>query len=310
MENREKRRFVLGWLGRLGRTSVAAARSYSERGGSQQAAAISFRVLFSLVPLIALIVSVVDLLLPEDRREQLTQWILGSLSASPGLEDSIRRALAAGGISSSVAGLVAVVGLLWGATGMMGAIRRAFATIWDEAGRPFVRGKLLDLALVFGTSFVVLVGFALGLLVQAIAGLERRFAGVVGLDSTEITFLSGTTSAAATSALVFGCLLVLYRTAAPVRPRWAALWPGALVGAAGFELATVGYREYLARFKDLSVIYGSLGALLGFMLVVYVGAAATIFGAAIVARWPERRPRPAAAVTEGVSGGAGAQGRS
>lgn len=70
------------------------------------------------------------------------------------------------------------------------------------------------------------------------------------------------------------------------------MWPGALVGAIGFELATVAYGEYLARFRDLSVVYGSLGAVLGFLLVVYAGAVALLFGAEIVAALPGGKPAP------------------
>ena len=56
-------------------------RGYSLHGLSQQAAAIAFRVLFSLVPLVALTVSLLDLVLPERLSERLVDWVLGSCSA-------------------------------------------------------------------------------------------------------------------------------------------------------------------------------------------------------------------------------------
>jgi membrane protein len=68
----------------------------------------------------------------------------------------------------------------------------------------------------------------------------------------------------------------------PVRPRWKTLLPGAAVGAVGFELVTIAYGWYLARFGDLTDLYGSLGALLGFLLVVYAGVVAILIGAEIV----------------------------
>ena len=47
----------------------------------------------------------------------------------------------------------------------MGSIRFAFETIWSTAHhRPFVRGKLLDVAFVLGVGIVAIVGF----------GLDRR----------------------------------------------------------------------------------------------------------------------------------------
>ena len=54
------------------------------------------------------------------------------------------------------------------------------------------------------------------------------------------------------------------------------------MGAIGFELTTIAYGWYLTQFSDRSV-YGSLGALLGFLLVVYWGVVAMLLGAEIVA---------------------------
>jgi membrane protein len=68
---------------------------------------------------------------------------------------------------------------------------------------------------------------------------------------------------------------------------------GAAVGAIGFVIATVAYGWYLAQFSEFNVVYGSLGALLGFLLVVYAGVVAMLVGAELCAGWsvtpPERR---------------------
>jgi membrane protein len=68
--------------------------------------------------------------------------------------------------------------------------------------------------------------------------------------------------------------------------------PGAAIGAIGFVLATTACGTHLARFGDLSAVYGSLGAVLGFLLVVWAGAIAMLFGAEIVAGWPPRAAKP------------------
>ena len=109
-----------------------AGRAYGRHGLAQQAAAISFRVLFSLVPLLALVVYAVDLVLPAGRRQALDDWIVRSAAGSANLEHSVRQALAGVGGTVSVAGAIALVGLLWAASGMMGSIRAAFLTIWES----------------------------------------------------------------------------------------------------------------------------------------------------------------------------------
>ena len=279
------------WLRRFWSALRTALRGYSRHADSQQAAAIAFRVLFSLVPLAALTVAVVDLVIPEEQREEVVEWVIETLSGSTGLEESVRRALAQGTTTASVAGLVALAGLIWAASGMMGAIRRAFHAIWASATPgSYIRGKILDFAVVFGTGIVVIVAFGLGIVVDAVFDAGSDIGAAFGIESTG-GWLAAAATSAATLGLIFASFVGLYRLLPTTAPRWEALWPGAAVGAVGFQLATTGYSFYLSRFGELSVVYGSLGALLGFMLVVWAGAIVMLFGAEIVAGWPEQEPR-------------------
>ncbi len=270
-----------------------AVRGYGEHGLSQQAAAISFRLLFSLVPLIALTLSMLDLLLPADLAERLADWLVGDLGGAEHLEDSVGRSLVGGRATASVAGLVALGGLVWAASGLMGSIRIAFRTIWAGAPRrPYVRGKALDLVLALATGIVVVAGFGLSIVTEALAQLGGSLGDALGLTDVG-DWLGDAIGIAASLALTFACCVVLYRFVPPVAPPTRALLIGAAAGAIGFEVATVAYGWYLAQFGELSVVYGSLGALLGFLLVVYAGVVAMLVGAELCAGWsatpPERR---------------------
>jgi membrane protein len=260
----------------------ASTRGYGAHSLSQHAAAISFRVLFSLVPLVALTVSLLYLLLPSDLAERLVDWLFGELAGAPELEDTVERAVVGARGTASVAGLIALAGLIWGATGVMSSMRFAFRAIWETAHRrPFVRGKLLDVALVFATGLVVIVGFALAVVAEAIAQLGGNLGDALGLTGSGDR-LGEALGIGASLFVTLVCFAALYRVVPPVRPRWKALLPGAVVGAVGFQLVTIAYGWYLARFGDLADLYGSLGALLGFLLVVYAGVVAILIGAEIV----------------------------
>jgi membrane protein len=291
----------------LARWVVGLARSYSLHGDSQQAAAIAFRVLFSLVPLFALLVSVLDLVLPKKQRDALVHWLVNSVSGSSGLEDSLRRALEHGSATPSLTGLIAVLVLAWGASGMMASIRRAFANIWADAPRrDYVRGKLVDFVLVLSSGLVLVLAFGASIVVQTLSRLGADLGHEAGLSGLAGWFGTGV-SLFATLLFVFVCLLGLYRAVPPLESPWSALWPGALVGAACLELATLGYRFYLDHFSNLSGVYGTLGALLGFLLVVYVGAAAMLVGAEIVAARPPRASHESSAARSVARGDRGLQ---
>ena len=76
-ERPDRARRALAGLVRLARELVAA---YGRHQVSQHAAAIAYRVMFSLVPFVALVVSVADLVLPAGRREQFVDWVLRRLA--------------------------------------------------------------------------------------------------------------------------------------------------------------------------------------------------------------------------------------
>jgi membrane protein len=265
------------------RAVASAVRGYGEHALSQQAAAISFRVLFSLVPLVALTVSLLELLLPVDYAERFADWLVGDLGGAEHLEDSVDRAVVGGRATASVAGLVALGGLLWAASGLMGSIRVAFQTIWaGTPRRPYVRGKVLDLVLVLATGIAVVAAFGLTVVTEAVAQLGGSLGDALGVTHVG-DWLGEAIGIAASLALTFACCIVLYRFVPPAKSSWRALLVGATAGAIGFEVATVAYGWYLAKFGDLSVVYGSLGAVLGFLLVVYAGVVAMLVGAELVA---------------------------
>jgi membrane protein len=277
------------WLDRwpLGRAARGAAVGYRRHATAQLAAAVSYRMLFSLVPLVAFVVSVADLLLPDEQRNAVARWLA---EAVPGraLDRSIQQALDTSDTTATIAGLVSLAVLLWAASGLMAALRIAFRLIWEnDLRRTYVRSKLLDFAFVLGVGLVAVAGLGATLLVDALEQLGSGLRRAVGVD-TQGQVLAVVAEVLASTALTFGILLVLYRTLPPVAPRLRALWLPALLAAISFHVATAAYAAYLARYGDVAATYGPLGAVLGFLLVVYVGITVVLLGAELVAAWPER----------------------
>ena len=279
---------VRKWFGghRLGYAILGAKSGYTRHATSQLAAAISFRMLFSLVPLVAFVVSLADLLLPDERRNAVAHW-LATVVPGRALDTSVKQALTGSRVTPTIAGVVSLAFLLWAASGMMGAIRIAFRIIWEnDLRRRYVRSKLLDFALVVGVGVVAVAAFGATLLTQVLAEIGRDLSRAIGTD-TQGRAVAAAAEVLASTALTFAILVTLYRTVPPVAPRLGAVWPPALLATVGFHLATAVYALYLARYGDLTAVYGPLGAVLGFLLVVYVGVIVILLGAELVAAWPE-----------------------
>ena len=268
---------------RLARRPIAFVREIVGRYGrddcSQHAAAIAFRALFALVPLLTLILAVIDLLLPDETRSQVTEWLVETIQAPSQLVQSVDGTLGRSN-ASGIAAIVSTVGLAWTASGLIAAVRTALSQIWDAPRESFARGKLRDTALVLSAGMLALAAFTLSLVAQAISAVGADVRHALGLSAGGDLFSSTANFGAALGATMLG-FLVLYRIGTTRQPRFGALWRGALVGAIGYQLATRVYSEYLKRFGDLSLVYGTAGAVLGFLLVLWVGALSFLVGAEV-----------------------------
>jgi len=287
-------------LRRLVRAAQYAASTYARTACGQRAAAISYHVLFSLVPFVALLISVLELVLPDATQESVVSWLVGVASLPAGLADSVDAAIEDAGPPATVAGAVALAGLLWGASGMMSSVRLAFQALWGtEADRPYVRGKLLDLLLVLGAGVLVVSAFGLSIVVQVVTEASSEIADELSRGESVTAGLGALAQLVASLTLAFLAFTLLYRVVPPVSPRIREVVPGAVAAAVGLHLASAGFSIYLTRFSDFSDVYGPLGAVLAFLLLVYIAAVVLLLGACLAASWPQSATEPTDAESNG-----------
>jgi membrane protein len=280
--------WVRAWLESraFGRAVLGAAGGYTRHATSQLAAAVSYRMLFSLVPLVAFVVSVADIVLPDKGRDAVARW-LASVAPGRALDSSVEHALTSSRVPPTIAGLISLAFLLWAASGMMGSIRIAFRVIWEnDLRRKYVQSKLLDFALVVGVGLIAVASFGATLLTQVLAEIGHDLSQKLGA-ATGGRAIAVAAEVLTSAALTFGVLVGLYRSVPPVAPRFRAIWVPALLATIGFHLATAVYALYLAKYGNVTAVYGPLGAVLGFLLVVHVGVTIILLGAELTAAWPE-----------------------
>ena len=275
-----------GPVRRLGRAVKAAVGTYRRTECNQRAAAISYRVLFSLVPFVALLASLFELLLPEKTSDRVTSWLVSAMPLEGELENSVARAVEDVGPSPSLVGLISLLLLVYAASGMMGATRSAFRAIWGEARRPYVRGKLVDVALVLVAGLLILCAFGVTVITQVVEKAGEELVRKLGGPASAAGQLGGGIELLASVAVTFVAFLFLYRFVPIVRVRMRDALAGALVACAGFNLAAVGFSIYISRLADFDEVFGSLSAVFVFLLVVYVAVEVLLFGASVAAAWP------------------------
>jgi len=261
-------------------TGRATFAGYGRHAGSQLAAGLAYRVLFSLVPLLALVVSLLDIFLPAHTRTSIVHWLLGAIPGSQ-VESAVDKSAAHAGTTAPLVTVIAIGVLLWAATGMMGSIRTAFRVIWERPGATYVRGKLRDFLVVGLAALLILVAFGVSLVAQIVAQAGKNVSDAIGWRGGATVF--GTlVEVGAGLAVAFLAFYVLYTVVPPVRERFALVWPAALLAAAAVEVLIRGFAFYATHFTSYNKIYGSLGVVFIFLFLLYLLAMIVLLGAELI----------------------------
>jgi membrane protein len=79
---------------------------------------------------------------------------------------------------------------------------------------------------------------------------------------------------------IFLVFLTLYHWIPTLRVKWRATLWGALIASLAWKAVTAGFTWYLgSNFGQYQLVYGSLGAIVAFLFLIYVISLITLFGA-------------------------------
>ena len=289
----QKRRRELTWLKNdLVLTARRTGQEFVDDRCTQIAASISYYVFFSIFPLTIFLVTVLgQLLRDDDIKSDVVDTLLDIAPLTPdGGRAQLEQVL--GGVSTdlSLLGLLSVVGLMWAASAMMSAIRVALNAAWDAPyRRPPLRGKLIDffMLLLFGALVIVSI-IATGVrdLVQDVVTDHSLHLGPI---DDVLRFLLWLATFLAPILISFAVFAALYRWVPAVRTSFDEVWLGALTAAVAFELAKIGFTVYIRNFANYNAVYGSLGAVIVFMLFIFIAANVLLLGAEVASEWPRVR---------------------
>lgn len=257
------------------RLAEATVRGYFDDRGPQLAAAITYFGLFAVFPLAILLVAGFGLVVGDgSARREVIDFVMRNVPLREDGRGDLEAALQEVTSNAQAFGVVGIAGLVFSASGLMGAVRHALSLAFDvEERRPPLRGKLVDIGLVLA------VGIAAG--VSLVLTVLARLAVPVGPWVGELA-----------PAVLAGVLFaLLYRFVPARRPRWRDCLPGAAVAALGYEAIKRGFAFYLAEFASYGAVYGSIAAVIAFMFFVFLAANVFVVGAELAAAWPRYATR-------------------
>jgi membrane protein len=251
----------------------------------QYAASIAYRVLFSLFPLTIVLVSIFGLVLQDDElRQSVIDELIDILPVSEEGQTDVEQSIE--GIASplSAIGLISLVALLWGASGMMAAIRIGLeAALKVDRGRPAAHAKLVDFVLVGILGMLVLLVVGASIVGAFLSRLIEDFTEWAGIDTPSLLLLRNGIQLV----VIAVTALLLYRYVPAGTLRRPAALAGAIMTAFGIWGASKLLALLFADFSRYNVIYGSLAGVMTFLFFVYVVALILLLGAEFAYAWSQ-----------------------
>ena len=254
--------------------------------GPQNAAALTFNTLLSLVPLMAVSLAVFYAFPVADRvQETIQNFLFENFVPTSGevLQEHLQAfSDKASQLSGTGFAFLILVALL-----MMGTIDRALNTIWEvrRKRRPLNQfltywavltlGPVLIGVSVLATSYLISLPF---LSEAAASGLGRRLLGLTPVVASMLAFS------------------LMYAVIPNVRVRLVHALVGGLVAAVLFEAAKRGFGYYVTTFPTYEAIYGAMATIPIFLVWIYLSWMVVLLGAEVahclrIFHWRAENPR-------------------
>ncbi|MES2822373.1 MAG: YihY/virulence factor BrkB family protein [Pseudomonadota bacterium] len=253
---------------------------WEEHKVSRLAAALAYYTIFSLAPLLILVIAIAGMVIGGDvARSQLVdqlQQLVGTDGAAV-IDTVITVASKPNQSTSIIASIIGVLVLIFGAVGVFVQLQDALNTIWEVAPRPernirtFIFHRFLSFGIVLGIAFLLLVSLAIS---AALAFLNE----FIGNLAPEMGFLLSIINIVVSFSVITLLFTLIFKYLPDVKIAWSDVIIGAMITALLFTIGKYLIGLYLGR-STFSSAYGAAGSLVVLLVWIYYSAQIIFFGA-------------------------------
>lgn len=250
-----------------------AIQTFTVTRANQAAASLAYYIIFSLFPLLLVLISAGSFFLnSQEVYLKISQLIQQSIpNSSPWINENLHQILEQRG----TIGIIGLVTLIWAASGGFINLAYNINLAWLEAPqRNFFQGRLLAFEMIATLSMLFFLSLILDGLFNLMHVFDIPFDSLMQVDFWR--WISSSFSWLTIFLLFFG----LYYWVPTVNVKGNAAFWAALFASVSWEFATALFSLYLrSRFGRYELLYGSVGALVAFLFLIYILATVTLFGA-------------------------------
>lgn len=266
----------------------SAVRGWSEDRAASMGAAIAYYTVFSIAPILLLVIAIAGLAFGDQAAQGA---LVGNLAdvigteAAQALQALIKQA--AVGASGPIATVVSLATMTIAATAVLAELQSALKVVWKVEAKPgrriiiAIKHRLLCLAIILGCGVLLGASLATSTAITVLSGylsaVHAALPYVLGVFNVCVTL--GMTT------VLFGMIFKILPNA-PIG--WRDVWAGAAFTAVLFTVGKHLLSLYIGG-KNVASVYGAAGALVIVLLWVYYSTQILLFGAEITRAHAERR---------------------
>lgn len=253
-------------------------KEWSEDKASRLAAALAYYTIFSIAPLLIIVIAIAGAVFGEEAaRGQIVGQIQGLVGKDGAalIQTAIQNANKPK--TGAIASIISVVVLLVGATGLFTELQDSLNTIWEVKPKPgrgvnnMIRLRFLSFAMVIGIGFLLLVSLVIS---TGLAALVKYFGNILpGIDFVW-PIVNFVLSFSITTAL-FG---LIFKVLPDVKITWNDVFIGSIITSFLFSIGRFLLGQYLGN-GSFGSTYGAAGSLVVVLAWVNYAAQILFFGA-------------------------------
>lgn len=245
---------------------------------SRLAAALAYYTIFSLAPLLIIAIAIAGAVFGEEAaRGEIVAQIQGLVGREGAqfIQTAIENASRPR--AGSIASIISIAVLLFGASGLFAQLQDALNTIWEVQPKPgrgligIIRDRFLSFTMVLGVGFLLLVSLILSAVLAGVVNFLGDMLPGIGF----LLQLANFVLSFAVTTLLFA---LIYKVLPDVKIAWGDVWIGAIITSLLFSFGRFLLGLYLGN-SSFGSTYGAAGSVVIILVWVYYAAQILFFGA-------------------------------
>lgn len=269
---------------------------WSKHKSTRLAAAIAYYTVFSIAPLLVIVIAVAGLVFGHEAAQG---HIMGQMQGLVGHQSGkqIQGMIAAANKPKSgiMATILGVATLIFGASALVIQLQDALNTIWDVEEKKtggfvaMIRKRILSFSMILGLAFLLIVSLVVSAGLSAVNTYTTKLLPALAFLLQAVNLLFDL-------AILTLLLAAIFRYLPEAKVSWRDVWVGSAITAILFVLGQFFITLYLGKMNANSP-YGDAGSLLIILLWVYYSAQLLLFGAEFTKVYAVRYGDPIKAVS-------------